>query len=109
MLIAMTSSAPWGELPRSLGDVLEPELPAIADAILHAIGEEVPEYARPLEGAFGRALRRGVTQALKRFLALVRDPDDEDPALSRIYITLGREEHAAGRTLDALQAAYRIG
>jgi hypothetical protein len=87
---------------------LEPELPAIADAILRAIGEEVPEYARPLEGTFGRSVRNGVTLALTRFLALVRDPDGADP-LSRVYITIGREELGAGRTLDALQAAYRVG
>jgi hypothetical protein len=87
---------------------LEPELPAIADAILRAIGEEVPDYARPLEGTFGRSVRNGVTLALTRFLALVRDPDGADP-LSRVYITIGREELGAGRTLDALQAAYRVG
>lgn len=89
--------------------MLEPELPSIADAILRAIGDEVPEYARPLEGAFGLAVRTGVAQALERFLALVRDPDAEDPALRRIYVGLGRDELRAGRTLDALQSAYRIG
>jgi hypothetical protein len=109
MLIWMTSSAPWAELPTHLADVLEPELPAIADEILGAIGEEVPEYARPLEGAFGRGVRTGVTQALQRFLALVRDPRVVDPTLSRVYIGLGREELRAGRTLDALQSAYRVG
>lgn len=81
----------------------------MADAILVAIGEEVPEYARPLEGAFGRDVRTGVTQALERFLALIRDPDAADPALSRVYVALGREELRAGRTLDALQSAYRTG
>jgi hypothetical protein len=92
-----------------VADVLEPELPAIADAILRAIGEEVPEYARPLEGAFGRDVRTGVTRALERFNALVRDPDAPDEAMSRVYVALGREELRAGRTLDALQSAYRIG
>jgi PucR C-terminal helix-turn-helix domain len=105
----MTTSAPWAELPTQVADVLEPELPAIADAILRAIGEEVPEYARPLEGAFGRDVRTGVTRALERFNALVRDPDAPDEEMSRVYVALGREELRAGRTLDALQSAYRIG
>jgi len=96
-------------LPPGLADVLEPELPAVSDEILRAIGAEVPEYARPLEGAFGRAVRSGVTQGLERFLALVRDPSLSDPKLSRVYIALGREELRAGRTLDALQSAYRVG
>jgi len=109
MLTQVTSSAPWAALPAGLADVLEPELPAIADEILRAIGEEVREYARPLEGAFGRGVRSGVTQALERFLALVRDPEGVDPTLSRVYVALGRAELRAGRTLDALQSAYRVG
>src|SRR3954468_4339492 len=110
MLTRVRSSQPWKALPPRVADVLEPELPRIADAILRAIGEEVPEYARPLEGAFGRGVRSGVTQALERFLALVRGSDAAaDPSQSRIYIALGREELRAGRTLDALQSAYRVG
>src|SRR5215217_4031114 len=100
----MTTSEPWLELPARVADVLQPELPAMADAILRAIGEEVPEYARPLEGAFGRDVRTGVTRALERFNALVRDPDAPDEAMSRVYVALGREELRAGRTLDALQS-----
>jgi hypothetical protein len=109
MLMCMTTSAPWAELPARVAEILEPELPAMADEILRAIGEEVPEYARPLDGAFGEGVRNGVAQALERFLALVRDPDHADPTLSRVYIALGREELRAGRTLDALQSAYRVG
>lgn len=105
----MPTSEPWRELPSSLADLLEPELPAISDAILRAIGEEVPEYARPLEGAFGRGVRTGVTQALERFLALVRGDEGTDRDLRRAYVALGRDELRAGRTLDALQAAYRVG
>ena len=109
MLTCVTNREPWDALPARVADVLEPELPAISDAILRAIGEEVPEYARPLEGAFGRSVRTGVTQALQRFLALVREPGGADASQNRIYIALGREELRAGRTLDALQAAYRVG
>ena len=89
--------------------VLEPELPAIADDILRAIGEEVPEYARPLEGAFGRGVRNGVQQALQRFLALVRGDGAGGEDLARVYVGLGRGELRAGRTLDSLQSAYRVG
>jgi hypothetical protein len=71
-----------------------------------AIQREVPEYAGPLRGEFGRAILTGVEQALRRFLAA--DPDAESDA-GRIYHALGRGEHRAGRSLDALQAAYRVG
>ena len=109
MLICVTTSEPWRELPAELADLLEPELPGIAREIVRAIGREVPEYVRPFEGAFGRAVRRGVTEALARFLTLIRDPDATDAAGRRVYVALGRGELRAGRTLDALQAAYRVG
>jgi PucR C-terminal helix-turn-helix domain len=89
--------------------VLDRELSDVSDEIIRVIGEEVPEYARPLEGAFGLGLRAGVTEALRRFLGLIGEPDSEDEAGRRVYVALGRQEYMTGRTLDALQAAYRVG
>ncbi len=105
----MTTFGAPVELPPAFADLLAPELPGISDEIVRTIGEEVPEYMRPLGGAFGRGVRAGVTQALERFLALIRDPLVSDPELRRPYVALGRDEFRAGRTLDALQAAYRVG
>ena len=69
----------------------------------------MPEYARPLEGRFGRGIRRGVGEALAQFVALIRDPDSGRDSGREVYLALGRGEQRAGRTLDSLQAAYRIG
>ena len=55
--------------------MIEPELSDVTTAILTTIAREVPEYARPFEGAFGRGVRTGVTEALRQFVALIRDPD----------------------------------
>ena len=97
-------------LPSALGDALRPVLPALAEEMIGAIGREVPEYARPLEGPFGRGLRAGVEQALGRFVETLVDPTaDEDPAFRAIYVALGRGEMRAGRSLDALLSAYRLG
>jgi len=109
MLIEVTTSVPWHALPPELADVLEPELPAVSREIVEAIGHEISEYARPLEGAFGRGVRTGVTEALHRFVNLVRDPTGEDEGGQQVYIALGRQEYREGRTLDALQSAYRVG
>ena len=68
---------------------------------------EVPEYARPFEGSFGRGVQTGVTEALRQFVALIRDP--EAPRDRDIYVALGRGELRQGRTLDSLQSAYRVG
>src|SRR3954453_1561955 len=100
---------PWRRLPAHVASVIEPELEPATREILAAIGREVPDYARPLEGAFGRDVRRGVSEALAQFVALVRDPDvDREPGMG-VYRALGRGELRAGRTLDALQSAYRVG
>src|SRR5256714_150657 len=100
---------PWRALPASVADVIEPELAAVTGEILASIAEEVPEYARPLEGSFGRGVRTGVTEALSQFVALIRDPDAGREQGREVYIALGRGELREGRTLDALQAAYRVG
>jgi hypothetical protein len=97
------------ELPPSLAAALRPALPELADAIIAAIGTEVPAYARPLEGPFGRALRVGVRTALARFVDGIEDPGSEDPDARRLYAELGRAEFRGGRSLDALLSAYRIG
>src|SRR6476619_1180915 len=97
------------ELPPSLAAALRPALPELSDAIIAAIGEEVPAYARPLEGPFGRALRVGVRTALARFVDGIEDPGSEDADARRLYVELGRAEFRGGRSLDALLSAYRIG
>lgn len=100
---------PWRELPVVAADALEPELPELTAEILAAIALEVPEYQRPLEGSFGRGIRTGVTEALRQFVALIRDPDAGRGLGREIYVGLGRGELRQGRSLDSLQAAYRVG
>ena len=105
----IVDSEPWRRLPTSLADLVEPGLDAVTEEILAAIAAEVPEYARPLEGRFGRGIRTGVAEALSQFLALIRDPDAGRELSRDVYVGLGRGELRQGRTLDSLQAAYRVG
>jgi hypothetical protein len=100
---------PWRGLSPRVADLIEPELGAIAAEILATIARDVPEYARPLEGSFGRGVRTGVEEALRQFLDLVRDPDAGREPGREVYVALGRGELRQGRTLDSLQAAYRVG
>jgi hypothetical protein len=92
-----------------VADLIEPELDAITDEILATIAREVPEYARPLEGAFGHGVRTGVTEALRQFVELIRSPSGERDQGREVYVALGRGELRQGRTLDSLQSAYRVG
>ncbi len=102
-------SEPWRGLPARAADLIEPELDAITAEILATIAREVPEYARPLEGNFGRGIRTGVGEALLQFVALIRDPEAGRERGREVYVQLGRGEQRQGRTLDSLLAAYRIG
>jgi hypothetical protein len=92
-----------------VADVLEPELDAVTDEILETIAREVPDYARPLEGQFGQGVRTGVTEALRQFVELIRSPSGARGRGREVYVALGRGELRQGRTLDALQSAYRVG
>src|SRR3954464_2536074 len=97
-------------LPPELATALRPGLPALADEIIVAIGQEVPDYRRPLEGPFGQGLRVGVERALGRFVDGLVDPSSSDePRRRAVYVELGRGEMRAGRSLDALLSAYRLG
>jgi hypothetical protein len=92
-----------------VADVLEPELDAVTDEILATIAREVPDYARPLEGSFGHGVRTGVTEALRQFVELIRSPSGARGQGREVYVALGGGELRQGRTLDALQSAYRVG
>jgi PucR C-terminal helix-turn-helix domain len=100
---------PWRDLPPGVADVIEPELDAITEEIMATIAREVPAYARPFEGSFGRGVRTGVTEALRQFLALIRSPSGARGPGREVYVRLGRGELRQGRTLDSLQSAYRVG
>jgi hypothetical protein len=100
---------PWRDLPPEVADLIEPELEPVTAEILATIAKQVPEYARPLEGSFGRGIRTGVAEALRQFVALIRDPEGGRGMGREVYVELGRGELRQGRTLDSLQAAYRVG
>ncbi|MGI8728215.1 MAG: PucR family transcriptional regulator [Solirubrobacterales bacterium] len=102
-------TTPWSSLPRELAEILRPELDELSGSILVAIGAEVSEYARPLEGEFGRGLRGGVAAALGEFIELIGSPTSDRAPTNPIYSALGAGEMRRGRSLDALQAAYRVG
>src|SRR5215211_5039378 len=103
------AARPFAAIPAEAAAVLRPVLPGLADEMIHAIAVEVPDYARAMEGEFGRVVRLGVESALGRFVDLIEDPTGDDGRGRATYVDLGRGEMRAGRSLDALLAAYRLG
>ena len=103
------ASRPYAAVPVEAAPVLRPALPGLADEMIAAIAREVPDYARAMEGEFGQVVRLGVEVALNRFVDLLADPEPEPAESRHTYVDLGRGEFHAGRSLDALLAAYRVG
>jgi hypothetical protein len=88
-------------------------LPAVAAETVAALREEVAEYRPSVIGTEATDVIRGAVEvALATFLtaAIEHGPSSTDlaPALDAAY-ALGRGEARAGRTMEALLAAYRIG
>src|SRR5262245_56951065 len=99
----------FAAVPPEAADVLRPALPGLADEMIAAISLEVPDYARAMEGTFGQLVRLGVEVALNRFIDMVADPGADVTRARDTYVNLGRGEFHAGRSLDALLSAYRVG
>src|SRR3954471_10196993 len=90
-------------------DALRATLPDLADDIIAAIAAEVADYSRAMEGRFARGVRFGVELALRRFVDVLAGESPEDSGPRDAYVNLGAGEFRAGRSLDALLAAYRVG
>jgi hypothetical protein len=97
---------PWHELPAGIVEVLRPALDDVSDEMIQAVAT-VPAYARPLEGPFGEGIRSGVHEALRHLLAEIEAGGTVDRL--DVYRALGQGEMRAGRSLESLLSAYRIG
>src|SRR5215210_4601118 len=95
----------WREVDPALAEALRPVLPALADRVITAVEEAVPEYSAGVE----ENVRLGVRQALDGFVELVLTGSDAGLPAREIYADFGAGEYRVGRPLDALLKAYRAG
>jgi hypothetical protein len=106
----MPEDRPWTSLNSSIGDVLRPVLPTVAEKALQSIAAQLPALGGDLSGEYGRALRSGIERALSRLLDLLGTSEPAlDPHLAELYESFGARESRHERPLDMLLAAYRIG
>ncbi len=107
----LTSAQPWQALDPALAELLLPELAGLADEIAAALGTHIPEYRRAMHGVFASTVRTAIEEALRQFVEQMGRPSPGPAARPgrSVYVELGRGELRAGRGLDALQAAYRLG
>jgi hypothetical protein len=100
---------PWQALDPAVREIVAPAIGAVAEEITAAIAASIDEYRQPMGGAFGRGVRLAIDSALRQFVEQIGQPAAGVRPGREVYIGLGRGEYRAGRRLDALQAAYRLG
>ena len=96
-------------LPSQLAQIMRPELESVADEIVAEIRALIPEYRRPLDGPYGKSIKAGVRHAVSLFVAQIADPSASTKHAHEVHRRLGQYEMREGRSLDTLQAAYRVG
>ncbi|MEU9948755.1 helix-turn-helix domain-containing protein [Streptomyces sp. NPDC047939] len=100
---------PLGPLPQEFAAIMRPELPSLIKEIVVEVTRAYPVYARLLDGPNGQALRVGVEQSLASFVDLVAEPSTSTSLRDDMCRRFGRFEAYEGRSMEALQGAYRLG
>ncbi|WP_405997491.1 helix-turn-helix domain-containing protein [Streptomyces sp. NBC_00829] len=98
-----------GPLPQEFAAILRPELPSLIKEIGIEVTRAYPEYARLLNGPYGHGIRVGVEQSISVFVDQVAEPSSPSTLRDEMCRRFGRYEAYEGRSLDALQGAYRLG
>jgi hypothetical protein len=95
-------------VPPAVIEALEADLPALEARVLDVLRAEVPIFARPLEGGYGRDVRETTRALLADFVARLSDSERDQAAELDRTRDYGRREARLGRQLDGLLAAYRV-
>ncbi|MFC4912417.1 PucR family transcriptional regulator [Actinomadura gamaensis] len=88
---------------------LREHVPDVAVEAARRIEEELPEFVRPHDPRYAKALILSVEYAIGHFLDLVADPETTSSDVARFWRDIGSGEAREGRTLESWQAAIRIG
>jgi PucR-like helix-turn-helix protein len=81
----------------------------LAEETMLEIQAKIPEFARPANDDHNHAVRAGVEHALRRFLDILERRGTDNTDWRDAYRAIGAGEMREGRSLDALQAAIRLG
>ena len=108
-LAGPAAAGQWPAIPAQVANQLRPVLPALVEEMIAEIQASVTEYARPGNGAYARAVRRGAEEAASGFVDRIADPGASRDQAAAVFRGMGRAEAAEGRSLEALQSALRAG
>ncbi|MEU8118613.1 helix-turn-helix domain-containing protein [Spirillospora sp. NPDC049024] len=93
---------------RIAGDLRE-HVPDIAAEAVCRIERRLPEFFRPHDHRYAKAVQVCVERAIDHFLELMADPAAPSAEVAEFWRQVGVGEASEGRTLDSWQAATRIG
>lgn len=96
-------------LPREAIEAVRPVAGRLVEQIISAVRAENPVYADVLGGPEGVGIRLGIDQAIESFLDAVERGERPGAATGETWRRLGEAEFQAGRSLEALRAAWRTG
>lgn len=81
----------------------------LADRIVDAVRTGNPTYGDVLSAPEGIGIRLGIEQAIRSFLEAIERGERPAGETAEVWRRLGEAEFQAGRSLDALRDAFRIG
>ncbi|MEU4520568.1 helix-turn-helix domain-containing protein [Amycolatopsis sp. NPDC024027] len=99
----------WCSLPTELGRRFRPHADQLARRILEEVQRAVPEYAKPLEGEFGKMIVLAIEQAVLGCIDSIEDLASTQDIGAKLFVEVGKRVHHDGGSLNSLQAAYRAG
>jgi hypothetical protein len=99
----------YAPIPPEAVAAVRPVLGQLVEGILKAVGSENDVYADVLSGPEGVGIRMGIEQAVKSFLEAIERGERPESATGEVWRRLGEAEFQAGRSLEALRAAWRTG
>ncbi|HEV3056552.1 MAG TPA: hypothetical protein VGX45_17950, partial [Solirubrobacteraceae bacterium] len=86
---------------------VRPALGQLVERILRSVRAENEIYAEVLGGPEGVGIRLGIEQAVKSFLTAIERAEKPAAETGEVWRRLGEAEFQAGRSLEALRAAWR--
>jgi hypothetical protein len=99
----------WCSLPTELARRFRPHADPLARRILEEVQRAVPEYAKPLEGEFGKMIVLAIEQAVLSCIDSIDDLASTQDNWAKLFVEVGKRVHHDGGSLNSLQAAYRAG